>query len=330
MTRARTELIALDATPYYHCISRCVRRAFLCGEDSLTGKNYEHRKAWVVERLAELDAVFTIDIAAYSVMSNHYHLVLRIDKQLAQSLSTAEVVERWQQLFTVPLLLSRYLQGTTTTRAEAAAAEKIVALWRNRLSDISWFMRCFNEHLARRANEEDRCTGRFWEGRFTSQALLDEAAVLTCMSYVDLNPIRARMADTPERSDFTSVQQRIRESVNASHTVRSTPLLMPLVDVKNDTHPNATGFTLADYLQLVDWAGRAIREDKRGAIAPGLPPILSRLGLEPEGLVNHLRGHKGKPHSLVLGHVEKIRDTASELGQAFIKGMHEARLLYST
>lgn len=330
MTRARTELIALDATPYYHCISRCVRRAFLCGEDSLTGKNYEHRKAWVVERLAQLDAVFTIDIAAYSVMSNHYHLVLRVDKPLAQNLSTAEVVERWKQLFSIPLLLNRYLQGSTTTRAETGAAEKIVALWRSRLSDISWFMRCLNEHLARRANEEDHCTGRFWEGRFTSQALLDEAAVLTCMSYVDLNPIRASMADTPEQSDFTSIQQRIQECLNAHPTADNNPSLMSLLASNNDTHPNAIGFTTADYLQLVDWVGRAIREDKRGAIPSELPPILSRLGLEPEGLINHLRGHKGRPHSLVLGHIENIRDTARQLGQAFIKGMNEARLLYST
>jgi REP element-mobilizing transposase RayT len=330
MTRARTELISIDATSYYHCISRCVRRAFLCGEDSLTGQNYEHRKAWVVERLAELDAVFTIDIAAYSVMSNHYHLVLRVDKRQAEDLSITEVAQRWQQLFSLPLLVSRYLQGATTTQAECVAAEKVLALWRTRLSDISWFMRCLNEHLARRANEEDNCTGRFWEGRFTSQALLDEAAVLTCMSYVDLNPVRAKMADTPEQSDFTSIQQRIKESLGQPQISKNSPLLMPLVNARDDTHANAIGFTTHDYLQLVDWAGKAVREDKRGAIASDLPPILSRLGLDPNGLVNHLRGHKGKHHSLVMGHVEKIRDTAQQLGQSFIKGMREARLLYST
>jgi REP element-mobilizing transposase RayT len=330
MTRARTELISIEVTPYYHCISRCVRRAFLCGDDTFSGKNYEHRKAWVVERLRELDAVFAIDIAAYSVMSNHYHLVLRVDKQQAENLTAAAVVERWQQLFSIPLLVTRYTQGETKTAAERHAAEKLLALWRERLGDISWFMRCLNEHLARRANEEDNCTGRFWEGRFTSQALLDEAAVLTCMGYVDLNPIRAKMADTPEQSDFTSIQQRIRESLGDNSLSLSRPSLMPLVVSGKDTHPNAMGFTTRDYLQLVDWGGRAVREDKRGAMPPALPPILSRLGLEPEGWVHHLRGHKGRPHSLVMGHIDKIREAAQQLGQSFIKGMSEARRLYST
>jgi REP element-mobilizing transposase RayT len=253
-----------------------------------------------------------------------------VDKRQAEHLTATEVVERWQQLFSIPLLVSRYLQGTTTTQAECVAAEKVLTLWRTRLSDISWFMRGLNEHLARRANEEDNCTGRFWEGRFTSQALLDEAAVLTCMSYVDLNPIRAKMANTPEESEFTSIQQRIQESLGQPQISKNSPSLMPLVNARGDTHANTIGFTTHDYLQLVDWAGRAVRDDKRGAMASELPPILFRLGLEPDGVVNHLRGHKGKPHSLVLGHVQKIRDTAQQLGQSFIKGMREARLLYST
>jgi REP element-mobilizing transposase RayT len=330
MTRARTELIALDSTPYYHVISRCVRRAFLCGEDSLTGKNHEHRKAWIVERLSELDAVFAIDIAAYSIMSNHYHLVLRVDKLGAECLTHEEVMARWQLLFCVPVLVSRYFRGETTTKAECIEAEKILNLWRERLCDISWFMRCLNEHLARRANDEDNCTGRFWEGRFKSQALLDEAAVLTCMGYVDLNPIRAKMAETPEQSDFTSIQQRIRASLSEKPLTESLPPLMPLVIAGEDQHPNAIGFTASDYLQLVDWAGRAVREGKRGAIPSDTPPILSRLGLDSEGYINHLRGHKERSHPMVLGHVEKIKDAAQRLGQCFIKGMNEAKLLYST
>jgi REP element-mobilizing transposase RayT len=258
MTRARNQLISLETTPYYHCISRCVRRAFLWGKDSLTGKNYEHRKVWVVARLRELAEVFAIDICAYAVMSNHYHLVLRVDRRQAESWSSAQVVEQWQKLYKLPLLVDRYQRGETTTQAEAAQAEEMISTWRQRLIDISWFMRSLNEHLARQANEEDGCTGRFWEGRFKSQALLDEAAVLTCMSYVDLNPIRAGMVETPEAADFTSIQQRIRQLQNksfGSNSSKNKPQsipLMRLVKKGESQHENAIGFTLRDYLELID------------------------------------------------------------------------------
>ncbi|MEJ1435885.1 MAG: transposase [Candidatus Sedimenticola sp. (ex Thyasira tokunagai)] len=330
MPKPRKALISLDSTPYYHCISRCVRRAFLCGEDSLTGKNYEHRKQWVVDRLTELSTLFAIDIAAYSVLSNHYHIILRVDRQTVDNWSETELMERWKQLFSLPVLVSRYALGEATTQAEIDTVHQIFSEWRERLCDISWFMRCLNEHLARRGNKEDNCTGRFWEGRFKSQALLDEAALLTCMGYVDLNPIRANMASTPEESDYTSIQQRIREALNQSTASERQPALMPLVKQKDDNHPNAIGFTTLDYLELVDWAGRAVREGKRGAIPSGTPPLLQRMGLEADAFVNYLRGHRGRPHPVALGPVEKIRETAKQLGQRFIKGMGESRMLYST
>jgi hypothetical protein len=121
----------------------------------------------------------------------------------------AEVVERWGQLFRLPMLIERWRNGSAGG-AENAVAQEIIALWRSRLHDLSWFMRSLNEHLARLANAEDGCTGRFWEGRFKSQALLDEVGLLTAMAYVDLNPIRAGIAPLPEDSDFTSIQARIR------------------------------------------------------------------------------------------------------------------------
>ncbi|MES9906613.1 MAG: transposase, partial [Sedimenticola sp.] len=260
----------------------------------------------------------------------HFHVILRIDRQAVDNWSETELMERWKQLFSLPVLVSRYTLGETTTQAEIDIVHKIFADWRERLCDISWFMRCLNEHLARRANKEDSCTGRFWEGRFKSQALLDEAALLTCMGYVDLNPIRANMADTPEESDYTSIQQRIREVLNQPPSSENLPTLMPLVKQEDDKHPNAIGFTTLDYLELVDWAGRAIREGKRGAIPSDIPPILHRMGLEPDAFVNHLRGHKGRPHPAVLGPVDKIRETAKQLGQRFIKGMCESRVLYNT
>ncbi len=99
MTRARYTQVSLDSTSYYHCICRCVRRAFLCGKDHYSGQDYEHRRQWVVDRLAVLAEVFAIDLCAYAVMSNHYHVVVRINQQKALSWSDREVAERWMQLF---------------------------------------------------------------------------------------------------------------------------------------------------------------------------------------------------------------------------------------
>ncbi len=132
MMRARSELISLEATPYYHCISRCVRRAFLWGEDHLTGKNYEHRKAWVVERLTEFTSIFAIDICAYAIMSNH-HLVLRIDKNQATDWSHEEIIERWGGLFSIPSLIRNYQEDSTQSRAEVLAAESLIDQWSDRL-----------------------------------------------------------------------------------------------------------------------------------------------------------------------------------------------------
>jgi REP element-mobilizing transposase RayT len=199
MTYARKTLVSLGDTRYYHVVARCVRRAWLWGKDDYAGRDYSHRKEWVLERLAQLTSIFTIDICAYAVMSNHYHLVVYIDQKRVQQLSMREVAARWTQLFAAPPVVARWLRGTAL-EAEHQLAEVLIEKWRQRLCDLSWFMKCLNEHLARRANAEDNCDGRFWQGRFRSQALLDEAGLLTAMAYVDLNPIRAGIASTPEES----------------------------------------------------------------------------------------------------------------------------------
>jgi hypothetical protein len=92
--------------------------------------------------------------------------------------------------------------------ALANHTERIAQL-RKRLCSLSWFMARLNLFIARAANKEDKVKKRFWESRFKCQALLDEAAIATCMVYVDLNPIRAGLAGTPEESDYTSIQERI-------------------------------------------------------------------------------------------------------------------------
>ena len=156
----------LNISPYYHCCSRVVRRAFLCGDDSYSGKNYDHRRAWVESLFFELEAVFAIDVAAFAVMSNHLHLVLRVDIDSANRWTDREVLEQWQKLFKGDELTQKFAKGELVEAHEVNRLRHAIALYRSRLCDISWFMRCLNEPITRQENQEDNCTGRFWEGRF--------------------------------------------------------------------------------------------------------------------------------------------------------------------
>ena len=274
MTIARSRQISLQDTPYYHVVSRCVRRAFLCGEDAHSGQSYEHRRQWVVDKLGQLSRLFAIGVCAYAVMSNHYHLVLKVEPDTAASWSEREVAERWAALFQWPLLMRRWYQGESLIEPELLVVQQLIGEWRTRLYSISWFVRLLNETLARQANREDGCKGHFWEGRFKSQALLTESALLACMTYVDLNPIRAGLADRPEQSDYTSLKQRLDGEQPAAPLP---PLLLPFA---NQRTSNGLPYAFTDYLMLVDWTGRAIRVDKRGHIPSHLAPILARLGLD--------------------------------------------------
>lgn len=282
MPKARKHQVSLDATPYYHCVSRCVRRAFLCGSSRDGAYCFEHRRTWIEERILQLSTIFAIDVCAYAVMSNHYHVVLHINAAKAHNWSDLEVCERWHQLYKGSPLTQKYLKNKPLTEAEQLAVRGRINDWRHQLMDISWFMRNVNEPIARQANSEDNCTGRFWEGRFKSQALLDEKALAACLAYVDLNPIRADMAKTPETSDHTSVQRRIQSAKthNAGDGQSAGASLYPFVGNPREPMPEGLPFQLNEYLELVDWTGRIIRDDKRGAIPASLPPILERLEID--------------------------------------------------
>ena len=217
----------------------------------------------------------------------------------------------------VPVFVQRYVAEAPLSAAELDVVNGWLETWRGRLHDLSWFMRCMNETIARLANAEDRCSGRFWEGRFRSQALLDERAVLACMAYVDLNPIRAAIAQTPETSDFTSIQERIQNPA-ANDLARFS-------DAIND--PGTIPYRLPDYLQLVDWLGRAIQRDKRGAIAADTPPILQRLGLDAHEVL-HYMGRKPDRWVTALGPVDSIRAFAQTVGQKFVMGVSMGRRLF--
>jgi REP element-mobilizing transposase RayT len=331
MTYARKTLVSLNDTPYYHVVARCVRRAWLWGVDEYAGRDYSHRKNWVLERMTELTSIFTIEICAYAVLSNHYHLVVYVNQKGAGELSKADVVERWVKLCRAPPLVERWRNGSAS-EAERLAAETIIEKWRKRLCDLSWFMKLLNEHLARRANAEDKCTGKFWEGRFRSQALLDDAGLLTAMAYVDLNPVRAGIAATPEESEFTSIYERIRGAIErpqaAATEEEGAPPQVPLRAFHTAGSAGGTiPYRFEDYLALVDWTGRQIREGKRGHIDANLPPIIQRLNIDQDAwcLAMHPRGNV---FGRAMGKLNHLRLHANTLGQSWVKGVRTAERLY--
>lgn len=316
MPKPRYTQVSLAATPYYHCTSRCVRRAFLCGTDAFSGRCYEHRRHWLEAKLLEFGGIFALNICAYAVMSNHYHVVLHVDPAQAKAWSSDEVIERWHRLFAGKLLSQRYLAGESLNSAERQALDDLILEWRTRLQDISWFMRVLNERIARQANAEDGCTGRFWEGRFKSDALLDEAALLASMAYTDLNPIRAKLAKTPETSAFTSIRRRIHKaqaSAQPNHPRQQPKALWPFAGYASNERPAGLPFRLTDYLELVDWTGRCLRAGKRGQIEASTPPILQRLKFDTTHWL-YLTRHFESPFKGLVGTVAKLKRACEVFG----------------
>jgi len=330
----RSEIFDPNEVSVMHCINRAVRRAMLCGVDHYSGKSYEHRRDWVKQRLVFLAKHYGIDVLGYAVMGNHLHVILRNRPDVVKSWSDEEVARRIWFLFPK----RKDADGKACEPKEhelnmLMASGKVVENYRRRLADISWLMRQLAEHVAVRANKEDECTGRFWEGRFRSQPLLDEAAVLACSAYVDLNPVRAGIAATPEASDFTSVQDRIdsaRVLAKKNAKAIASPkerrrlreqlrdcFLSPVqiaerkpgaLPSKLSTRASDKGFlpvSLEAYLKLVDWTGRQLVDGKRGRIPDSCKPILQRLGVD-RNVWCELVGQFGKLFHRVAGSKDSI------------------------
>ncbi|MGR5338332.1 transposase [Vibrio astriarenae] len=276
MTTARKKLVDTNITPYYHCVSRCVRQSFLCGHDKTSGRSYEHRKKWVENRINLLTKVYCIDVCAYAVMSNHYHLVVFIDKAGAEELTPYEVVNRWALGHKIPDMVKRWQTGTVETPAELKACNRLIETWRIRLCDLGWFMKELNYDIARKANEEDDCKGHFWESRYKSQALLDESALIAAMAYVDLNPVRAGVSKNALASDFTSIKRRVIALENNQDTA---PNLAVFVGRNQQKVKKGIPFTLADYIELLGWSSTQHRQGKT-SIQRDTPNALGSLNLE--------------------------------------------------
>ena len=306
---ARAETCPYDQVNVVHCVNRCVRRGYLCGQDAVTGRNFEHRRGWIRARLEFLAGAMAIEVLGYAVMSNHFHVILRNRPDIVENLSDREVALRWWQLCPQ----RRNEDGTPAEPTEFEINAWTIDRERNqelrrRLSDVSWFMRFVAGDIATRANREDEVTGRFWEGRFKCQPLLDEAAILTCMQYVDLNPVRAGIAATPENSDFTSAQDRISDYQHAvssesmpaekaddiqfssrqtraradqltEHGPRAGWLQPVSLDPprkrvrqrhtgRRNSNDGFLDLSISEYLALLDWTGRQIRRDGKCGTIP--------------------------------------------------------------
>ena len=292
MATPRSRIVDESVTPFYHCVSRCVRKAFLCGE------GVEHRKEWIENRLKDLVAIFAIDCAGYAIMDNHLHLLLRLDSRRAKGWTPEEAARRWLTLFPLRAVDGSPLPVSKSRVAELASDADRTAETRRKLVDLGWFMKCLKEPLARLANKEEGCTGAFWEGRFKSVAVLDEEALLATAAYIDLNPVAAGISAAPETSPHTSVHARVEHcrangtldtlrddlSTQTHNPEQEKDLwLIPVDDRRDfgDARPGLIpGLTLSCYLRLVDWTSRLIREGK-SRVSPEVGSIFERLKTDP-------------------------------------------------
>ena len=297
MTMARSRLVDVSITRWYHCITRCVRRAFLLSEGPTD------RKLWIDHRLQELAGIFAVSVGGFSVLDNHLHVLVRLDSDVAGGWSDEEVVRRWGRLFPPrdksrqPLPVSNdWVQWRLKDAAWVAKA-------RERLQSLSWFMKCLKEPLSRLANRQDKTRGAFFEGRFKSVAILDEESLLAVCAYIDLNPVAAGIAEVPEASAHTSIKERIEHvkaqgrtqdlkaarkgsvaGSKAAAGLEDSHWLCPIEDRRrlgSSREGMLEGFPLGSYLLLVDYTGRLFREGK-AAISREVAEIFSRLGSSAE------------------------------------------------
>jgi hypothetical protein len=327
---ARAQLVDPQVTRWYHCITGCVRQALLLGGPP-------DRKAWIDRRLQELAEIFAASVAGFAVLDNHLHVLLRLDPDDAAAWPDDEVARHWGRLFPPR---DRYHQPLPVTDAWVQAKLQDVA-WlartRQRLQSLSWFMKCLKEPLARLANRQDQTRGAFFEGRFKSVAILDEQSLLTTCIYIDLNPVAAGLAEVPERSDHTSLKERVehvqaqgriadlsaaqRGSVAGSAAAAGLEESLWLCPIEDRRRIDSTregmieGFSLGSYLLLADSTGRFFREGK-AAIAHQLAGILERLGSSVESWQARLEKlSKGRVWGRFFAATrQRLREAAAHLG----------------
>jgi REP element-mobilizing transposase RayT len=309
MPTLRRHVVNPDVAATYHTLSRCVRRAFLIRPGQ------SDRRQWVADQLAQVMSCFAFDLYSFAILGNHVHLVLANSPDRARQWSDREVARRWLTLYPSPWLRRKRgvpVDGPPSEDEiselvdDAAQLEKV----RRRLHDLSWFMKCLKEPIARRANREDGVTGHFWEGRYHAFRVCDAGGVVVASAYVDLNEVRAGIAATPEESRFSSggirAEQAVRRSRRGQRQRRSRGRRSLLGRIPLAALPEIDE---RGYLEFLDRSARMPRAGAR-SLDPTLPPVLMRLGLDGTAWSKAARSGLGRMRGSAAGAVVSVLQEA--------------------
>jgi hypothetical protein len=343
---ARRKLLGGDRQAVFHCWNRCVRRAFLCGRDAHTGRDYSHRRNWIVDREEQLAGLFAIDIEFRTERSNHLHLVLRTMPRVAKRWTAEEVVRRWLTVTKLAKCFTDDLPTPDPKQVENLARDKkLVAKLRRRLSSISWFMGILCENIARRANHEDGCKGRFFESRFSCRECTDESALLLCGIYVDLNPYRAGEVDNPVGSRYTSVFQRL-QSQGLRKNAADRPdgwlgELTLLPERKADeawADSSRTGrrasdlgllpVSLEDYVKLLKWTANQLRSGQRDTIPADLASMLDHFQVQQDHWLDTVEQYESA-FGHAVGRATSLAAVAERMELQHLKGISACRSAFT-
>ncbi len=235
-----------------------------------------------------------------------------------------EVAERWLMAYPGRLGLPENTKLREMKKQAIMAAVDKLKSYRKRLGSLSWFMSRLNEPIAKQSNAEDYCTGKFWEGRYSAQALLDETAVFSCMAYVDLNPVRAKITEKLEDSKNTSIKKRLE---NIQKSQGKSQLNKNIEAISGQIKQQRIFMLLKDYIQLVEWTGKSIAHPNKASIPEHITPILQRLNLQQGHWLKQIENYSSN-YCHVVGSVEKIREKAAKLKRRCFHGIAAAKLLY--
>lgn len=348
----RRDVIDEENVGVYHCISRVNRQRPFLGKDSETGEDYSHRRDMIIEMITEMAQYFAIDIITLSIMINHIHLLLRIRPDIVRTWPDWKVARCWLWLYPKrKTAKGKPKKPNDDEVKELVRNPKRIEELRKRLSSLSWFHKRYKEKVAKVCNKADGVTGHFWEGRFGCTRMADEASTLACSVYVDLNPVRACVAQTPEESEYTGAYYRIaarqariksllgeltgQEDNEQSPDSWLSPIFSDSLPAdqqyakqkKRASDTSAMGIDFDQYLELLDWTGKQTRVDKPGSIPANLDPILKRLDINGEYWVEGVKSFESCL-SKIVGHPDKVQEYVEQTERQWTKGAKHCEKMF--